>query len=172
MPTPHELEEKFWKDLKSDRTMMLGLEGIEGSHTRPMTAQRDGETGPIWFFTSIENTMVQKLGGGTARANATFTSKGHEIFACVHGTLQVDTDRAVIDRLWNSFIAAWYEDKNDPKIALLRFDAEHAEIWENASSIMAGIKMMLGVDPKKDNKDKVADVQLHATSSYASHRTH
>jgi hypothetical protein len=26
MPTPRELEDKFWSALKSDRTMMLGLD--------------------------------------------------------------------------------------------------------------------------------------------------
>ena len=73
----------------------------------------------------------------------------------------VDNDRAVIDRLWNSFIAAWFKDgKSDPKLALLRFDAERAEIWENEFSLVAGIKLLIGIDPKKDYKDKVAEVRL------------
>ena len=52
MPTPRELEDKFWSALKSDRTMMLGLDGIEDGHARPMTAQVEGEKVPIWFFTA------------------------------------------------------------------------------------------------------------------------
>ena len=36
---------------------------------------------------------------------------------------------------------AWYEGgKTDPKLALLRLDPEKAEIWLDASSIIAGIK--------------------------------
>jgi hypothetical protein len=38
--------------------------------------------------------------------------------------------------------------------------AEHAEIWEDASSLIAGIKMLFGADPKDDYKDKVAKVAL------------
>ena len=34
-----ELEKKFWMALTSDMIMMLGLVGVEDSHTRPMTAQ-------------------------------------------------------------------------------------------------------------------------------------
>jgi hypothetical protein len=49
MSTPQELEGKFWKALKSDMTMMLGLEGVDDGHTRPMTAQIDGTRSPIWF---------------------------------------------------------------------------------------------------------------------------
>ena len=160
MPTPQELEASFWKALKSDMTMMLGLDGVEDGHARPMTAQVERERGPIWFFTAKDNAIVQRLGKGN-RAIATFTSKGHDLFATLHGSLRLDNDRATIDRLWNRFVAAWYEGgKDDPKLALLRLDAERAEIWQDASSMVAGIKMLLGMDPKKDYKDKVAEVTL------------
>ena len=70
-------------------------------------------------------------------------------------------DRATIDRLWNRFVATWYEGgKDDPKLALLRLDAEQAQIWLNDSSLFAGVKLLLGVDPKKDYKKKVAEVSL------------
>jgi general stress protein 26 len=75
--------------------------------------------------------------------------------------VSVDNDRAVIERLWNRYVAAWYEQgKDDPKLALLRLDPERAEIWEDASSLVAGIKLLLGADPKDDYKDKVAKVAL------------
>jgi general stress protein 26 len=145
--------------LKSDRTMMLGLDGVEDGHARPMTAQAENEASPIWFFTSVDNALVQNLARGE-RAIATFTSKDHELFASIKGSLRVDNDRATIDRLWNPFVAAWYEGKDDPKLALLRLDAEDAEVWLNASSLLAGVKMLLGVDPKQDYKDNVAEVDL------------
>ena len=49
MPSPNQLEQKFWKALKSDMTMMLGIDGVEDGHARPMTAQLDGEGGPMVF---------------------------------------------------------------------------------------------------------------------------
>ena len=58
-------------------------------------------------------------------------------------------------------MAAWFEGgKEDPKLALLRLDAERAEIWLDGSSLIAGIKMLFGADPKKDYKERVADVKL------------
>lgn len=160
MSTPQELEHKFWKALKSDRTLMLGLDGVEDGHSRPMTAQAEDDRSPIWFFTSKDNALVASLGQGH-RAIAAFSSKDHDLFASIKGNLSVDTDRAVVDRLWNPFVAAWYEGKDDPKLALLRLDAEQAEIWLNASSLVAGVKMLLGVDPKQEYKDKVGSVELH-----------
>lgn len=91
---------------------------------------------------------------------AHFTSKGHDVWATVHGTLTTTRDPAIIDRLWNRFVAAWYDGKDDPKIALIRLEPENAEIWIDASSVVAGIKMLLGIDPKEDYKDKVAEVSL------------
>ena len=160
MATPQEIEARFWKALASDRTMMLGLDGVEDGHARPMTAQFEGDGGPIWFFTARDNGIVQALPRGD-RAIATFADKGHDLFATVHGRLSVDNDRAVVDRLWNRFVAAWYEGgKDDPKLTLLRLDAERAEIWLDASSLIAGIRMLFGADPKQDYRDKVAEVSL------------
>ena len=160
MPTPQELEAKFWKALRSDMTMMLGLDGVEDGHARPMTGQFENDRTPIWFFTTNENDLVKGLARGH-RAIATFASKGHDLFATLHGRLSVDNDRAVIDRLWNRYVAAWYEGgKDDPKLALLRLDAERAEIWLDEYSLVAGVKMMLGIDPKEDYRDKVAEVKL------------
>jgi general stress protein 26 len=165
MSNEAEIKTKFWKALKSDRTMFLGLAEGDDGHARPMTAQvegnpEDGESaGPIWFFTSVDNALYGQINFGS-RAMAHFTSKGHDVWATVHGDLSTTQDRAIIDRLWNPFVAAWYESKSDPKIALIRLDAEEAEIWIDASSIVAGLKMLIGIDPKKDYKDKVATVTL------------
>jgi general stress protein 26 len=159
--TPQEFEERLWKALKHDRTVMLGLDGVENGHTRPMTAQLDGERGPsIWFFTSNQNKLVNTLKDGT-RATAAFSTKGHELFASIEGTLHDDSaNRAMIDTLWNPFVSAWFEGKDDPKLALLRLDAEHAEVWLDANSLLAGVKMLFGIDPKADYKDKVKEIDL------------
>lgn len=160
MATPQELQAKFWKALRSDMTMMLGLDGVEDGQVRPMTAQVDGDHGPIWFFAGRNSDFIRAL-GQSHRAIATFVSKSHDLFASVRGSLTLDNDRAVIDRFWNRYIAAYYPDgKDDPNLALVRLDAERAEIWESASSLGAGIRMMLGSDPRKDYRDKVADVAL------------
>jgi general stress protein 26 len=162
MPSDQEIEAKFWKALRSDRTIMLGLDGVEDGHARPMTAQVDGDEdrGPLYVFTSKDNRILELLPKNN-RAIATFVSKGHDVWATIHGSVSVDNDRATIDRLWNPYVAAWYEHgKDDPKLALLRIDTEKAEIWLDGSSLVAGVKALLGVDPKQDYKNKVAEVTL------------
>jgi general stress protein 26 len=163
MANEQEMGAKLWKALKDDMTVMLGLSGVEEGHSQPMTAQLEdaGPHGRIWFFTAKDTDLVKQLGAGH-RAVAHFASKGHDLFASIHGELTPDNDRAAIDRLWNRFVAAWYPGgKDDPNLQLIRLDAEHAQIWLNEHSVFAGMKILLGSDPKKDYKDKVANVRLN-----------
>jgi general stress protein 26 len=157
MTTETELRDRFWKELKSERTIMLGLD----SHMQPMTALIEGdEGGPLWIFTSKETELASTVGAGSA-AHVTFTGKKHDLFANITGHLWLDNDRAVIERLWNPFVAAWFEGgKDDPKLALLRFDADTAKIWLNATPLGAAIEWLLRRDPKESYKDKVAEVAL------------
>lgn len=158
MPTPEELEAKLWAGLRSEMTVMLGMVD-ESAPARPMTAQfeSDEDRGPLWFFTSQDSTLVEAGGGA---ATAVFVSKGHDLFARIEGKLVEDSRPEMIEKLWNPFVAAWYEGKDDPDIALMRMDLDSAEIWENASSLMAGVKSLLGIKPQEDYKDKVAEVPL------------
>ena len=164
------LTRKFWKELHASPFMMLGLQGVEDSRTRPMTAQIDvaegvdkDNGGQLYFFAAKSEKLVQGM-GGEQRAVATYTSKGHDLFAHVHGTLVIDNDRAVIDRLWGPVIASWYsQGKDDPDLALLRFDTEQADIWEAdaGSTLKAVLIKLAGRDPGKDHqKDHRAEVQL------------
>ncbi|MGO4641698.1 pyridoxamine 5'-phosphate oxidase family protein [Mesorhizobium sp. 2RAF45] len=159
MPNDEEFADEFWDSIRSDMTAMIGTRKL---HPKPMTAQFDGDRRTIYFFTASDTALAS---GAAAPTDATlvYASKGHDLFATVQGTLQVDNDRALIDRLWNRFVAAWFEGgKDDPKLCLLRFDPGEAEIWKDASSIVAGAKMFLGLgDPKEDYKDSVATVSLN-----------
>lgn len=170
--TPQEREERlrksFWEALDDSPFMMLGLQGVEDSRTRPMTAQVDtggdeDDGGHLYFFAARSESLGQAVGSGH-RAVATYASKDHKVFAHVHGTLVPHQDRAVIERLWNPFIASWYKDgKEDPDLLLLRFDTESAEVWEahSGSTLVAAALKMLGRDPGKDHqRENQAEVVL------------
>jgi len=154
-----DIEAKFWKALKCDRTFMLGLAGHDD--LQPMTAivEEEGH-GPIYIFSAKDVDLVRKTGAG-GKAVATFTAKGHSLFASIDGELVPDNDRATIERLWNPYVAAWYPGgMDDPNLQLLRLDPESAQIWLNETTLMAGIKRLFGSDPKEDYKDKTATVKL------------
>lgn len=164
MTDKSEIAEKFWKQLKSDRTIMLGLEKESAAEMQPMTAiLEDDEEGPAWIFTAKDVSLVEAMTGADD-AVAQFVSKGHDLFASCGGTLTKCNDPAMIDKLWNPYIAAWFEGgKDDPKLQLLRLDIAHAQIWLNENSLFAGVKLLFGADPKEEYKDKVAEVDFQTS---------
>ncbi len=135
---------------------MIGATG-EREHHIPMNAQLDKDAdGAFWFFTSTDNRLA---GGGPAMAQ--FASKGHNLFACISGTLVLESDRAVLDKLWNNGIAAWYEGgKDDPKLVLLRFDLTDAEIWTADPGIKGIFKLMTGLTMKEGELGQHAEMAL------------
>lgn len=143
MTDTRELERKFWQAIEDDRTMMLGMPGVAPT---PMTAWAEDRQAPLWFFTSANSDLARGLAGSLGKAaTATLTSKGHDLFAALSGKLVLDNDPAVIDRLWNPLVAAWFEGgKDDPQVRLLRMDPDHAHVWLNENTLLAGVKLLLG----------------------------
>ncbi|THD79446.1 MAG: general stress protein [Phenylobacterium sp.] len=162
MSSPAELKDKLLKALKSDRTVMLRLSGDDGGAAQPMTVQLDKDTGDhqLYIFTAKDSDLVESLGQRQA-AQVVFASKGHDLFATIDGELVAVGDPALIDRFWNPFVAAWFEGgQTDPKLQLLRFEPGEAHIWENDNSVFAGVRLLMGRDPKADYKDKTAHLPL------------
>lgn len=159
MSSKDELVTEFWTALKSDRVMMLGLTSAGDDHTRPMTAQVDDANSEIWFFASKESALVKNI-RSDSNARATFVSKNYGIFASVGGLVVNDSTPEMIDKHWNSDVAAWYKGKTDPTISLLKFVPKRAEIWRQGSSLIAGIKVLFGADPKEIYKDNAASVKF------------
>ncbi|TPW03669.1 MAG: hypothetical protein FD125_1503 [bacterium] len=128
--TAAEAEMEFWSHLKSSNTVMLGLDQ-PGYSAQPMTAFREEETGVLWFFTRDDTELAGDAALPDQWAKFTYSSKNQEVWACIHGTLSVAPHNpALIDKMWNPVLAAWYpEGKDDPHLTLLRFDADDGRIW-------------------------------------------
>lgn len=164
MADDREIEEKFWEALKGSPFIMLGIEGEREGATQPMTVQfedQDRDAGRLWIFTAKDHDFTRAMGQSN-RAIAAYSAKGHDLFASLRGTLEIVNDRATIDRLWNPVVAEWYEGKDDPKLALVRFDVEDAKIWKSdvEGFLKPALNKLLGRKPEDGMKEKVAEVSL------------
>ena len=141
-----EVAEKFLDKLKSSPFVMIGLES-DHQHSEPMTAQiDDDQPNTLFFFAGRDNRLAK---GGAAMAQ--FASKGHDFFACLSGSVSHDDNRAQIDKLWNKAAEAYFpQGKEDPNLALLRFDVNSAELWEAEVSLGGKLKMLFGGTIKAD----------------------
>jgi general stress protein 26 len=164
MADDREIEDKFWDALEGSPFLMLGVEGARDGATQPMTVQFDDEdraAGVLWIFTANDHDFTRAMGQSN-RAIGAYSAKGHDLFASLRGTLAIVNDPATIDRLWNPVVAEWYEGKDDPKLALVRFDVEDAKIWlsDVEGFVKPVLNKLLGRKPEAGMKEKVAEVSL------------
>lgn len=163
-PTAAEAEREFWDHLDRSSTGMLGLDQ-PGYHSQPMTALREPETGVLWFFTRDDTDLARDAAIPDQSAMFTYASKDQEVWACIHGTLSVaPRDPELIDRHWNSVIAAWYpQGKDDPHLTLLRFDADEGRIWLSKQGPVRFMYEVVKANVTKTTPDVggVADVNLN-----------
>jgi len=133
-----QLKKDLWKHMARSPFVMVGL---NGEHSEPLTAQLDeDQVDTLWFFVAKDNRLIR---GGAAMAQ--FVSKGHDYFACLAGEIRESDDPAMIDKLWSKPVEAWFPGgKNDPNLALIRFDIRDAELWETDMSLLGVAKLLLG----------------------------
>jgi general stress protein 26 len=117
------------------RAGMLGLTGgAEGF--RPMTHFADADSGLIWFISSTDTLFVQSLGMGED-ADYVVISQDHDVHVSLRGKLYHLHNDAKLDELWSPLVSAWFEGgRDDPKIALLRFDPEVGDVWASSTSTL------------------------------------
>ena len=133
-----QLKKDLWKHMARSPFVMVGL---NGEHSEPLTAQLDeDQVDTLWFFVAKDNRLIR---GGAATAQ--LVSKGHDYFACLAGEIRHSDDPAMIDKLWSKPVEAWFPaGKNDPNLALIRFDVRDAELWETDMSLLGKAKLLLG----------------------------
>jgi len=164
MTDDRDISDKFWSELKDSPFVMLGIDGMRDGATQPMTANfedEDRERGVLWFFTAKDHDLTRAMGQSN-RAIGSFSAKGHGLFASLRGTLELVNDPPTIDRLWSPIVAEWYEGKDDPKLALVRFDVENVKIWlsDVEGFLKPAFNKLFGRKPEAGMKEKVAEVSL------------
>ena len=162
MADDHEIEDEFWSELKNSPFLMLGIEGARDGATQPMTAQfedQDRAAGMVWIFTAKDHDLTRAIGQSN-RAIGSYSAKGHDLFASIRGSLEIINDRATLDRLWNPVVAQWYEGKDDPKLALLRFNFADVKIWisDIGGFLRPAINKLFDRKPEAGIDEKVAEV--------------
>ncbi len=154
-----QIKRDMWTKMSDSPYLMVGLTG-DDRHSEPMTAQLDqDQVDTLFFFAGKDNRLAP---GGQAMAQ--FVSKGHDFFACLMGNIRRDDDPAMIDKLWDKQVEAWFPGgKSDPNLTLLRLDIDTAELWETDISVTGRMKMLFGGTIRGDESGSHAVVETTAS---------
>ncbi|QQL51425.1 pyridoxamine 5'-phosphate oxidase family protein [Mucilaginibacter ginkgonis] len=130
--------EKLRKLVDSIRTGMLTTyNAAEGFHSRPMgTAQVDVD-GNFWFFTNEFSPKVQEISVDNT-VSITYSDIAQNIYVSLTGVATTVDDRAKMKELWNPYVEIFFPDGiDDPKLTLLKVEAQNAEYWDSSAGIIA-----------------------------------
>lgn len=143
--------------LRDTRFVMLTSLGTAGDLlSRPMTIQEVTDDGDLWFFIGANTDQARAL-AADPRVNVGVSGNG--AWVSVAGTGHLSTDRATIDRLWNSWVDAWFPGgKDDPNVALLRVEASSAEYWDSpgggrVASLISFVKAKVTGEPLRGDNE-------------------
>jgi general stress protein 26 len=122
--------EHLYDLLKGFETAMLVTRARDGNmHARPMAVAEMRADADAYFVTSIDSPKIAEI---YADADVLLTFQSAHQYAAIYGRVNVVRDRALIDRLWKETWKAWFpRGRSDPAIALLRFDADRGELWND-----------------------------------------
>jgi len=157
MGTPEKRSEHLYDLLKDFDTAMLITRSSDGEmHGRPMAVAELRADADAYFVTSIDSPKMAEI---NANPGVTLTFQSSNQFASLSGRASIVRNQALIDRLWKKAWKVWFpKGETDPTIALLKFDAQHGEYWDNAGA--QGLKYAFeavkayatGETPKADEK--------------------
>jgi general stress protein 26 len=131
-----EHKRKIWNLIKGMKTGMLTtLHGSE-LRSRPMYLVQDDYDGKLWFFTDLDSEKVFEVEDDNDVC-VNFAEPREHIYVSLTGVGRVSKDKALIERLWNPFIAKWFpQGKESANIGLLEIKVQKGEHWDMDTSDM------------------------------------
>lgn len=138
--TIEEARAKIGELIRDIRVAQFTTVEDDGSlRSRPMATQDVEFDGTLWFFTQIQSPKIREL-RAEEHVNVSYANADSDCFVSLSGRASIVRDRAKIEELWTPILKAWFpEGKDDPQIALIRVDVDHAEYWDSPSSTMVKI---------------------------------
>jgi len=107
-------------------------------HSLPMSLNRKIDSaGNLWFFTYGSSHKVLES-QANPQVGVSFSDTAKHTYVAISGRASLVRDKVKIEELWEVELKAWFPDGVDtPDIALLKVEAEKAELWDSPSSVVA-----------------------------------
>jgi general stress protein 26 len=125
---------KLYDLIKDVKFAMFTTHKPQGGHlhSRPMTTKNEAidEEDALWFFMSRAGAPVSEFQGDD-QVNVSYSNPDAGSYVSVSGVAHVVDDETKKRALWKDADAAWFSGGvEDPDLALVRVDIEHADYWD------------------------------------------
>lgn len=122
-------KQDFWDRVDDVQAGMLGL--TSNGKLVPMSPNlREKRDGNIWFIAAAGEELVKNTTGAPQEARFVIADAKSGLYSNVEGTLSLVDDKAILDEVWSTVAAAWFEEgKQDPDVRLMCFAPKMAGTW-------------------------------------------
>jgi general stress protein 26 len=118
----------------------------EGQHmrARPMAMRPARDEGAIEFLTDVDTPKAHEIRRDETICLALADNREQKYLSIV-GHAEIIDDRNRVKEIWSIYDKAFWPDKNDPRIRILRVTPESAEFWEGAGRVVTAVKLVAAI---------------------------
>lgn len=138
--------DRVWTLINDIPVAMVVTHEGQGRHmrARPMAMRPAREEGAIYFLTDVDAPKAEETRRDETICLALADNKRQKYVSITgHGEIIDDRDR--VKEIWSIYDKAFWPDKNDPRIRILRVTPENAEFWEGAGAVATAVKLVAAI---------------------------
>jgi len=115
----------------------------DGRHmrARPMAMRPARDEGAMYFLTDVDAPKADELRRNETICIALVDNRS-QTYVSISGRADIIDDRDRVEDIWSIYDKAFWPDKSDPRIRVLRVTPESAEFWEGAGRVVAVVKLV------------------------------
>jgi general stress protein 26 len=133
----------LWSLIDEIPVAMVVTQQTHGEHmrARPMAVRAARDERAIYFLTDVDAPKAEEIRRNDGVCLALADNRGRR-YVSVSGNAEIIDDRERIEKLWSVYDRAFWPDKNDPRIRILRVTIGSAEFWEGAGAVVTTVKLV------------------------------
>ena len=129
------------KILRGGDSVMLATALADGKIlAHPMAPQQVTEDADVWFFLALDGDQAKAL-QTNPEVNISLAEAGN--WLSVAGRVKFVDDKAKVDELWSDSVKAWFDDRRDPKLGLIKVITHSAQHWGLPGGKASGLFRMV-----------------------------
>ena len=129
------------KILRGGDSVMLATALADGKIlAHPMAPQQVTEDADVWFFLALDGDQAKAL-QTNPEVNISIAEAGN--WLSVAGRVEFVDDEAKVDELWSDSAKAWFDDRRDPNLGLIKVVTHSAQHWGLPGGKASGLFRMV-----------------------------
>jgi len=135
-----------WKLIEDIPIAMVVTHEGQGQNmrARPMAVRPARDEGAIFFLTDADTPKAEEVRRNQSVCLALSDNKSQK-YVSISGHAEMIDDKARVEKYWSVYDKAFWSDKNDPRIRVLRVTPESAEFWEGSGRVVTAVKLLAAI---------------------------